>query len=228
MPFDRNAFAAGTRAVLPVLLGVAPFGLITGIAMVAGGIAPWAAVAMSLVVFAGASMLAATQLLGAAAPVALIVLTALFINLRFMMYSASMRPHLGGLPLRWRLLAACVLADNPYALCIARFTEHPEMPGKLWFYLGASTTVWLAWQIAVAAGALAGSGLPAAWRLEFAAPLAFIAMSVPLLRDRAMISAALAAATTVVLLHGLPMRLGLVFAALAGIGAGMLAERRRA
>jgi len=228
MTFDRSTYAAGARAVLPILLGVAPFGLITGVAMVAGGISPWAAIAMSLLVFAGASMLAATQLLGTAAPVALIVLTVLFINLRFMMYSASLRPHLGGLPLRWRLLAACVLADNPYALSVARFTERPEMPGKLWFFLGASTTVWLVWQIALAAGALAGSGLPAAWRLEFAAPLAFIAMSVPLLRDRAMVAAALVAGTVVVLLHAMPLQLGLVFAALAGIGAGMLAEGRRA
>ncbi len=228
MPFDRFTFAAGARASIPLLLGVAPFGLITGVALVAGGIPPLIAILMSLLVFAGASMLAAIQLLGMAAPVAMIVLTAVFINLRFMMYSASLRTHLGGLPLRWRLLAACVLADNPYALCIAQFTEHPEKPGKLWFYLGASTTVWLTWQLAVAAGAFLGSGLPGAWRLEFAAPLAFIAMSVPLLRDRAMIAAALAAGAAVVLLNPLPFRLGLALAALAGIAAGMLLERRRA
>jgi len=101
-----------------VLFGVVPFGLTTGVAMVASGIAPHATVAMSLLVFAGASMLAATQ-----------------------------------------LLAAALLADNSYALCIARFTEHPRMSGKLWYYLGAAAPVWLAWQLAVLAGALAGSGL---------------------------------------------------------------------
>jgi predicted branched-subunit amino acid permease len=106
-----------------VPFGVVPFGLTTGVAMVAGGIPPHATVTMSLLVFAGASMLAATQL----------------------------------------------LADNSYALRIARFTEHPRMSGKLWYYLGA-----------------AGSGLPVSWKLEFAAPLAFIAISVPLLRDRGM------------------------------------------
>ena len=98
-----------------MLFGVVPFGLTTGVAMVASGIAPHATVAMSLLVFAGASMLAATQL----------------------------------------------LADNSYALCIARFTEHPRMSGKLWYYLGAAAPVWLAWQLAVLAGALAGSGLTA-------------------------------------------------------------------
>ena len=53
--FDRSAFAAGARASLPVLLAVAPFGLITGVAMVASGIAPAMAVLMSITVFAGAS-----------------------------------------------------------------------------------------------------------------------------------------------------------------------------
>jgi len=196
--------------------------------MVASGIPPLAAVCMSLVVFAGASMLAATQLLAGGAPLALVVLTALFVNLRFMMYSASMRQHLGALPLRWRLLASNLVADNAYAVCISRFTEHPEMPGKLWYFLGVAVPVWLTWQLAVLAGAVMGAGLPAAWQLDFAAPLAFIAMSVPLLRDRGTIAAALAAGVTVVLAHGLPLRLGLLAAALAGIVAGLAFERRAA
>lgn len=227
-PFDRSVFAAGSRAAIPLLFGVAPFGLITGVAMVASGISPLAAVSMSLVVFAGASMLAATQLLAGHAPLALVLLTVVFVNLRFMMYSASMRQHLAGLPLRWRLLAGGLVADNPYAVAIARFTEHPEMRGKLWYFLGVALPVWLAWQLAVLAGAVLGAGLPAAWQLEFAAPLAFIAMSVPLLRDRGMVAAALAAGVAVVLGHGLPLRLGLLLAALAGIAAGLALERRTA
>jgi 4-azaleucine resistance transporter AzlC len=218
---DRATLAAGARASLPILLGVAPFGVVTGVAVAAGGIGPLEALAMSVIVFAGASMLAAMQLLAADAPVALIVLTALFINLRFMMYSASLRQHLGGLPLRWKLPLAYMLADNPYALCIARYTDHPKDAHKLEFYLGVSATVWLVWQLAVLAGALVGSGLPASWRLEFAAPLAFIAISVPLLL------AALAAAATVVLAHGLPLRLGLALAAVAGIATGLLAEKKQ-
>ncbi|MGA8049592.1 MAG: AzlC family ABC transporter permease [Burkholderiales bacterium] len=211
-----------------MLFGVVPFGLTTGIAMVASGIAPLAAVAMSLLVFAGASMLAATQLLAGHTPLLLVLMTTFFINLRFMMNSASIRPHLASLPLRWRLLCAALIADNPYALCIARFTEHPQMKGKLWYYLGASGLVWLAWQLAVLAGALLGAGVPPSWKLEFAAPLAFIAISVPLLRDRAMVAAALAAAMTAVLASGLPLRLGLALAALTGIAVGIATERRPA
>src|SRR5688572_21048894 len=224
---ERRQAAAAARAVAPFLLGVAPFGLVTGVAMVAGGIPPLEAMALSMVVYAGASMLAATQLLAGGAPLVVILVTALFINVRFMMYSASIRPHLAALPVRWRLAAGYLLADNAYALSVARFTEHPEMKGKAGYYFGAALTVWLTWQAAVAAGIALGAGLPAAWRLEFAAPLAFIALTVPLLRERAMVAAALAAAAAAVAGAGLPVRLGLATAALAGLAAGLLVGRRR-
>jgi predicted branched-subunit amino acid permease len=195
--------------------------------MVAGGIPPLEAMAMSLMVYAGASMLAATQLLAADTPVTVILLTVLFVNLRFMMYSASIRQHLAALPARHKLIAGYFLADNAYGLAIARFTEHPEMPGKAGYYFGATVPVWLAWQAAVGIGILVGSGLPAQWHLEFAAPLAFIALTVPLLRDRATVAAAIAAGLTVVVAWALPARLGLAAAALAGMAVGLLVRSRR-
>jgi predicted branched-subunit amino acid permease len=225
---DRSAFAAGARAALPVLLGIVPFGVITGVAMVASGIAPPAAMLMSVIVFAGASMVASAQLLAQGTPAALIILATLFINLRFMMYSASLRLHFAQLPLRWRLLIAYLQADNVYGLTLARFAEHPHDEAKLEFFLGAAIPIWLAWQGAVLAGIVIGAGVPPSWRLDFAAPLAFIAMTVPFLRDRAMIAAALAAGLTVVAANGLPLRLNLLLAALAGISAGLLAEKKAA
>jgi predicted branched-subunit amino acid permease len=181
---------------------------------------------MSVAVFAGASMIASAQLLAQDTPALLVIVATLFINLRFMMYSASLRPHLAGLPLRWKLAAGYLLADNAYGLSIARFTEQPQLSGKLGYFLGAALPVWLVWQLAVGLGILIGAGLPAQWRLDFAAPLAFIALTVPLLRDRAMVAAALAAAATVVAAWALPMRLGLAAAALAGIAVGLLVRRR--
>ena len=194
--------------------------------MVASGIEPLAAVAMSLFVFAGASMVASAQLLAQGTPALLIVLAALFINLRFMMYSASLRQHFAGQPLRWRLLISYLQADNVYGLTLVRFADHPEQPHKLEFFLGAGIPIWLAWQAAVLAGVFIGAGVPASWRLEFAAPLAFIAMTVPFLRDRAMIAAALAAGITVVAANALPLRLNLILAAVAGISAGLAVERK--
>ncbi len=195
--------------------------------MVASGIPPLVAMLMSVTVFAGASMVASAQLLASATPALMIVLATAIINLRFMMYSASLRQHFGQRPPAVRLAVAYLTADNVYALVLQRFAEHPQDAGKLEYFLGAGLLVWLAWQVAVAAGILIGAGVPASWRLEFAAPLCFVAMSIPLLRDRAMIAAALAAGVAVVATQDLPLRLGIVVAAAVGIGAGLLVERKR-
>jgi predicted branched-subunit amino acid permease len=211
-----------------VLLGIIPFGVITGVAMVASGIPPLVAMLMSVIVFAGASMVASAQLLASSAPAALIILTTLIINLRFMMYSASLRLHFAGAPLRWRLAIAYLTADNVYGLLLGRFSEHPQDEGKLEYFMGAGLLVWVVWQAAVLGGVLIGAGVPASWRLEFAAPLAFIAMTIPHLRDRAMIAAALAAGIAVIAAQGLPLRLNILAAAAVGISAGLLFERRKA
>ena len=99
--------------------------------MVASGIPPLAAMLTSLLVFASASMVASAQLLASGTPALLVILTTLFINLRFMMYSASLRAHFAHAPLRWRLLIAYLVADNAYGLTLARFADHPDDPAKL-------------------------------------------------------------------------------------------------
>jgi predicted branched-subunit amino acid permease len=211
-----------------VLLGTVPFGLITGVAMVASGIAPPAAMAMSVIVFAGASMIASAQLLASGTPALMVVIATAFINLRFMMYAASLRQHLIDAPLGWRVLAGYLVADGVYGLSLGRFAEHRDAGAKLGFFLGAGAAIWVAWQAAVLAGILIGAGVPASWRLEFAAPLAFIAMSIPLLRDRPMIAAAIAAGATVVATQDLPLRLNIIAAAATGIAAGLLFDRKKA
>jgi 4-azaleucine resistance transporter AzlC len=215
------------RATLPVLLGIIPFGVITGVAMVASGIPPLVAMLMSILVFAGASMVASAQLLASSAPALLIVLTTLIINLRFMMYSASLRLHFASAPLAQRLAVAYLTADNVYGLMLSRFSEHPEDPGKFDYFLGAGLVVWAAWQAAVLAGVLIGAGVPAAWRLEFAAPLAFVAMTIPLLRDRAMVGAAVAAGAVIAVSSDIPLKLNIVLAAAVGIAAGLLLEKKK-
>jgi predicted branched-subunit amino acid permease len=206
-----------------VLPGLVAFGIITGVAMVASGIPPAIAMLMSILVFAGASMVASAQLLASGTPALLIVLATLFINLRFMMYSASLRQHFAREPLRWRLLIAYLQADNVYALTLMRAPENAANLRD--YFLGAGAFIWTFWQISVGAGIAIGAGVPASWRLEFAAPLAFIAMTIPLLRDRAMVTAALVAGITVVAAHALPLKLSIVAAAFAGIAAGLLAEK---
>jgi predicted branched-subunit amino acid permease len=141
-----------------------------------------------------------------------------------MMYSASLRQHFAAAPLRWRLAIGYLTADNVYGLALGHFDQHPEH--KLEYFLGAGVVVWGVWQLAVLGGVVIGAGVPASWRLEFAAPLAFIALTIPFLRERAMIVAALAAGITVIVAHDLPLRLNIVAAAAVGITAGLLFEKR--
>src|SRR5262245_9475185 len=147
MLLDRRDILAGARATLPLTLGIIPFGLITGVAMVASGIPPLAAMLMSVAVFAGASMVASAQLLASGSPVALVILATLFINLRFMMYSASLRLHFAGAPLGWRLLIAYLTADNVYALILGRYADRHDDPSQLAYFLGSGVLVWLLWQL---------------------------------------------------------------------------------
>lgn len=221
----RQAFIAGLQAVAPMLPGVVPFGMTAGVAGLDAGLGGALAFAMSVVVFAGASQIASAQLLGAEAAPALVVLTALLINLRMVMYSASLAPHFAPLPLRWRLPMAYLLTDQAYALSIQRLLGHRRPELTHWFYLGAGLTLWIVWLCATAAGIAAGSAVPASWELGFIVPLIFLGLLVPTVSTRPALVAAATAGTLAVAGRGLPAGVGLTLAAFAGIAAGVLAER---
>jgi 4-azaleucine resistance transporter AzlC len=218
----RGAFVAGVRTVSPVMLGVVPFGLVAGAAAVQVGLPVSGAVALSVVVFAGASQLAALELLGQAAPAVVVVLTALVINARMVMYSASIAPHLEDEPLGWRALSAYLLTDQAYALSVTRFAED-DVPRR-WFYLGTAVPLWVVWQVCTVAGALAGASIPDGIPLSFAVPLTFLALLVPAVEDRSTAAAAVVGGTVATLGAGLPYNLGLLAGALIGIVVGVLAE----
>src|SRR3989442_6176168 len=102
----RAEFAAGAKAEVPVLFGVLPFGLIYGALALQAGIPPMAALAMSSLVLARSAPFVGTPLFAAGAPPALIILTTFVVDLRHMLYSSSLAPHLSRLRLRWQLLLA--------------------------------------------------------------------------------------------------------------------------
>lgn len=218
-------FLAGLRACLPVLPGVAAFGAISGVAMVGAGLSPWLAALMSVVVFAGTAQLAALQLVAAGAPLGVIFLAGLILNLRFMLYSLSISPHLQGLSPRARWLAGYFLSDNGYAHTIARIASQPAAPGHAEYFMGACAAIWVTWESATIAGIVVGAGIPATWSLEFVVVLTFTALAVASIRDRAAATAAVAAGITAVVTIHLPFRLGLIAAAIAGVVAGVIAER---
>jgi branched chain amino acid efflux pump len=222
-----ESFWAGVRAEFPLLVGVFPFGLIYGALALNSGLSPAAAQMMSSIVFAGTSQFVTAQLVREAAPGLLIVLTIAVVNLRHVLYSASIAPYLRDLPMRWKVLLAYLLTDEAYAATIIHYEEQGLTPAGHWFFLGAGFSLWFTWQVSSALGIFLGAAIPDSWPLEFAVSLTFIAMVVPVLKDRPVVAAALSAGLVALLAFGLPFRLGLILAALTGIAVGTLLEARR-
>jgi 4-azaleucine resistance transporter AzlC len=223
----RHFFRDGVRDSIPILFGMAPFGLICGAVCVNAGMPEWAAVGFSTIIYAGASQLAAVQLMTDHASLAVVVLTGLVINARFLMYSASLARHLQGIPLARRSILAYMLSDQAYAMAIARYgrADGASVDRPMYFF-GAAFTVWLCYLVGAALGASVGAFIPPSWDLGFAIPLTFIAVVVPAIKDRPSALAALTAGTVACLADGLPYNLGLMAGAVTGILAGYLAERR--
>ncbi|MBE2260279.1 MAG: AzlC family ABC transporter permease [Rhodobacteraceae bacterium] len=224
VPTARAEFIAGARAFVPLSMSIVPFGVVCGAAASTAGMTALQASAMSWVIFAGSAQIAATQLFAGGAPLLVILATGAIVNLRFLMYGASLAPHFGALNRRWQTAVAYLLTDQAYALTVVHHAQHPDRQHLHWFYLGVAASTWASWQLATIGGILLGSLVPPSWSLDFIVPLTFIAMVVPLLGDRAMRLAAAAGGLASVLLV-LPLKLNLIAAALIGVLVGLAAER---
>jgi 4-azaleucine resistance transporter AzlC len=220
-------FWAGVRSELPLLVGVFPFGMIYGALALNSGLSTLAAQMMSSIVFAGSAQFITAQLVHDAVPGFVILLTIAVVNLRHALYSASLAPFVASLPTRWKVLLSYLLTDEAYAPTILYYEKEGITPYSHWFFLGAGLCLWGNWQVSTALGIFLGATIPDSWSLDFALPLTFIAMVVPVLKNRAMVAAALSAGITALLANTLPYRLGLILAALVGIAVGTFLEARK-
>lgn len=221
----RAAFHAGQRAILPSLPGSAAWGLISGVAMVKGGLAvPWA-IAMSLLVYGASAQLAALPLIAAGAPLWVIVATGFITNLRFVIYSAALRPYFADQPLKVRAGLGFFMTDFTFTLFMRRAQEGslPEQNRDAWF-AGVCSNNWLTWQTSAITGIVAASYVPTQWGLEFTGTLALMALVGPSLKARPALVGAIIAGVVALLGHGLPFKLGLFCGAIAGIIAATVAD----
>lgn len=228
MSAARSEYLAGFKAELPILLGDVPFGIIYGALAIDAGLSAAQAQSMSLIVFAGSAQFIMTQLFSLQTPAFIIISTAFLVNLRHALYSASVAPYIKNLPARWRHTLAYYLTDEAYVVTITHYRQPDKYPGqsamKHWFFLGSGMALWILWQISTAIGIFLGPLLPDSWPLTFVVPLTFIALMIPSVGDWASMVAAMTGGIVSVLAFSLPLRLGLIIAALLGIGAGLLAE----
>lgn len=224
---SRKAFLNGVRAEIPLLIGVFPFGMIYGALALNAGLSTLASQLMSSIVFAGSSQFVTAQLVHDSAPGFVIILTIAVVNLRHMLYSASLAPYLKNLSLKWKALLSYLLTDEAYAPSILNYEKEGITPVSHWFLLGAGFALWLIWQISTALGIFLGAAIPIEWPLDFALPLTFIAMVVPILKNRPMVAAAVSAGVVALLAFGLPYKLGIILAALTGIIVGTVLENAK-
>ncbi len=203
--------------------------MIYGVLGVTAGLPPEVAQAMSAIVFAGSAQFIGAQMFREGAPTLIILLTTLVVNLRHLLYSASVQPYLQHLPARWKWLLAYLLTDEAYATTIMHYHQPGEPAHKHWFFLGAGLALWTGWQTSTAAGVLFGSAaqIPAAWALDFTLALTFIGIVFASVKDWPALAAALSAGMVAVAAHALPYRLGLMLAALTGIAVGLALEEQQ-
>jgi 4-azaleucine resistance transporter AzlC len=201
--------------------------MIYGVLALSAGLAPFPAQMMSSIVFAGSAQFITAQLVRDAVPGLVIVLTIAVVNMRHMLYSASVAPYVRDLPMRWKVLLSYLLTDEAYAVTILNYEEGDSNPSGHWFFLGAGLTLWTSWQISTAIGILLGATLPESWPLDFALPITFIAIIIPALKDRPAIAAAMTAGLVALVAFDLPYKLGLMLAGLLGIAVGTFLEERK-
>lgn len=221
-------FWQGYRAAAPLMVGVAPFGLVFGALAVSAGMNTIQALGMSIFVIAGSSQFVATQLISSSAPLAVIVLTTFVINLRHFLYSASLAEFLRPLSLSWKMLLGYLMIDEVYAPSMIRHRQGDLSPHELrWYFLGAGINLASIWWITTVIGAKLGDILPEKTTdaLGFTLPLIFISIVVPLLAKRPALLTAITAAGAGIVFAPLPNRLGLIVAAALGIAVGVLSER---
>lgn len=233
----RAAFVDGVRIAIPSLVATGAWGLVTGVAMVRTGLTEWQSIGMSLFVFAGSAQLAALPLIAADVPIWVVLLTALVLNLRFVIFSAGLFPYLRRLPLKKRLLLGYVTADFGFAVSMTRWAQWEKEAAddergsdergstrQLWFLAGVTGSTWFVWQTLSVTGVLLGAQVPTTWGLDFLPIVSLMALMVPMVASRPAVVGVLVAGTVAVLGAALPLRLGLLAAVIAGVAAAMAAE----
>ena len=214
---DPAIFREGLKMGMPTLFGIAAWGLVVGVAMVKTHLTVAQALGMTLLVFAGSAQLASLPLIALGAPVWVIFMTALAVNLRFVIFSALLAPHFAHLPWYRRFWLGYVAGDLTVAMFLQRYPNDDPAPGKVSYLKGLLFPNWTAWQVGSIAGIFLGSQVPSEWGLGFAGTLAIVCVTIPLITNGAALCGVAAAAIIAVLGFHWPYKLGMLAAVVGGM-----------
>jgi 4-azaleucine resistance transporter AzlC len=222
----RHDFRAGAKAVAPLLPASLLFGLAFGAAVYASVVDPVVGAGSYFIMVAGASQFVMLDLFNTGAPALVVLGTALLINARFALYSVALGPLYAAFPRRWKGILAFLMTDQAAAISLRHAEEYPDPVRRRWFFFGASIVfISLSWAGAIV-GVVTGPIIPASWEISFIVPLMFIALLMPVLRDRPSVAAALVAIAVVVVARNAPSGMNVLAGALAGVVVGWLLSAR--
>ncbi len=231
---SKSYYWKGFRDGAPFVIPIIPFGTLFGVLAVETGADALQALVFSATVFAGGAQFAALQLMQDGAPILIVLASSLAVNLRLVMYSASLTPFLGSAPMWQRAIAAFVIVDQTYAGAIVRFENEPSLlvSQRMSYFFGLISPLTPFWLLCTYLGAVLGARIPDSWALDFALPILFLALIGPMMRTNAHVVAALVATAVALLTVNVPFNLGLLIAGFAGMMAGaqaeLISERERA
>lgn len=218
---------AGARAIVPLVVGAVPFGILFGTLAGSSGLSVAGTLAMSIFVFAGSAQFIALGLLATGTAVPLILLTTVVVNLRHLLYAISLVPYVKQLSASWKLILGFWLTDEAFVVAIVRYQQADVSHYKSWYHLGAALFMYANWQVCTLVGVTIGQHLPnvAQWGLDFAMSVTLIGMVIPYIKSRPMQVTVLVAGSAALLAHRLPNQFGLILATLAGVAAGFATEK---
>jgi predicted branched-subunit amino acid permease len=221
---NRRDIAAGARAMLPWLVGIVPFGLVIGLSAAQADVPRLAGWLTGLLIYAGSSQVATIEMLDAGAAPIVVVAAALIINIRLILYSATMARHWRGTPWWWRFVGAYLLVDPSLAVGLHGYDRLADRGRAHAYYFGGAVLLWSSWLAAIGVGATVGVSLPTWLHVEFVIPLFLVGEAVAKLANPALRRAIFAAATVAPLALSAPLHLGIALAIAAGITAGLTAR----
>lgn len=215
----------GALAIFPLSIAVIPWGILTGSFAIEVGLSSIESQAMSAVVFAGAAQLVALGMLKAGIGIVGILLSTLLITSRHLLYSMVLRKDISSLSTRWRLLLGFLLTDELFAIVSTGNAQQHKF--DRWYALGGGLFFYISWNLATLLGIVAGKSIPniEQWGLDFAIAATFIALIIPLIKNRSILLCVLVSLVSSVTCVLLNIEAGLIISAILGMTCGALHEK---
>ena len=221
LPRDAH-FRRGARNMLAFGPGLAAWGLVTGVAMTQSGLGVGLSLLMTFTVYAGSAQLACLPLIASGAPMGVIWASAFCVNLRFVLFGAQWRPHLGHLPRGRRIVLGYLLADLNLLVFQREWKGDGHQTGQARYAAGGAVAVWIVWQSTSVAGILLASLVPLEWGLGFAGTLSMLGIAYSMLTDRTAWVAAIVSGAAAVAAFALPLKLNILVAIAAAVAATLV------